>query len=432
MDAMVMALTVFDDGSGPVLYAGGGFVMAGDTTVNNIAKLQGDQWLPLGTGIGSSNGQVWAMGEFDDGTGPALFVGGDFAVAGGQQVNHIAKWDGSTWSPVGQGTSATIRGAMTVFDDGSGPALYVGGDFTTAGGFEVNHVAKWDGEQWSALGSGVSGEFHSVRALCVFDDGHGPALYAGGNFTLAGGITVNGIARWDGSTWSAVGGGMGHDPSGTRLVRGLIVHDDGRGLALYATGQFASAGGVPVSDIARWDGESWSALGEGITSEPGSVPTGRRLVVFDDGSGPALYVGGTFTIAGGQTVNYIAKWDGASWSSLGSGMDDTVNAFAVFDEGDGPGLFVGGSFTMAGDIPSVRIAKWAWTCVADFDGDGDGDIDLIDFQAFVECLTGPVDSIGPDCAVFDENGDSHVDLYDLGGFQEAFTGPQISRSAAAN
>ena len=423
MDSVVMALTVFDDGGGPALYAGGGFSTAGDTTVNKIAKLQGDQWLPLGTGIGAANGQVWVMGEFDDGTGPALFVGGDFTVAGGQEVNHIAKWDGSTWSPVGQGTSATVRGAMTVFDDGSAPALYVGGDFITAGGIEVNHVAKWDGEQWSALGSGVSGEFHSVRALCVFDDGNGPALYAGGNFAVAGGIIVNGIAKWDGSTWSAVGGGVGHGQPGSRLVRGLIVHNDGRGLALYATGQFASAGGVPAPGIARWDGESWSALGEGITSEPGSTPTGRRLVVFDDGSGPALYVGGTFTFAGGETVNYIAKWDGTSWSSLESGLNDSVHAVVVFDEGDGPALFVGGGFTMAGDIPSVRIAKWASICVADFDGDGDGDIDLIDLQAFVECLTGPVDSIGPDCAVFDENGDSHVDLYDFRGFQEAFTGP---------
>ena len=422
MDSMVMALTVFDDGSGPALYAGGGFFTAGGTTVNKIAKLRGDEWLPLGAGIGSTNGQVWVMGEFDDGTGRALFVGGDFTVAGGQEANHIAKWDGSTWSPVGQGTSATVRGAMTVFDDGSAPALYVGGDFITAGGIEVNHVAKWDGEQWSALGSGVSGESGSVRALCVFDDGNGAALYAGGKFTVAGSVTVNGIAKWDGSTWSAVGGGMGPDPSGTRLVRGLVVHDDGTGLALYATGQFASAGSVPALRIARWDGESWSALGEGIW-EPGTVSTGRRLVVFDDGSGPALYVGGSFTIAGGQTANNIAKWDGASWSSLGSGLDDTVSALAVFDEGDGPALFVGGSFATAGDVPSARIAKWALTCVADFDGDGDGDVDLVDLQAFVDCLTGPVHSAGPDCAVFDENGDSHVDLYDFRGFQQAFTGP---------
>jgi hypothetical protein len=36
-----------------------------------------------------------------------------------------------------------------------------------------------------------------VRALAVFDDGNGPALYASGDFTLAGGVAANYIARWD-------------------------------------------------------------------------------------------------------------------------------------------------------------------------------------------------------------------------------------------
>ena len=44
------------------------------------------------------------------------------------------------------------------------------------------------------------------------------------------------------------------------------------------------------------------------------------LGVFDDGSGPALYVGGRFLTASGVTVNNIAKWDGASWGPLGMGL----------------------------------------------------------------------------------------------------------------
>src|SRR5258705_34815 len=54
--------------------------------------------------------------------------------------------------------------ASTVFDDGGGPALYVGGFFTTAGGVAANYVAKWNGSSWSALGSGMNG---SVYALTV-------------------------------------------------------------------------------------------------------------------------------------------------------------------------------------------------------------------------------------------------------------------------
>ena len=45
------------------------------------------------------------------------------------------------------------------------------------------------------------------------------------------------------------------------------------------------------------------------------------LAVDGDGN---LYAGGCFTTAGGTAANYIAQWDGAAWSPLGSGMGDDV------------------------------------------------------------------------------------------------------------
>src|SRR5258708_33671922 len=92
----------------------------------------------------------------------------------------------------------TAVAALTVFDDGTGPALYAGGKFTAAGGVVVNNIAKWDGTQWSALGSGMGDGFlsPSVSALTVFDDGTGAALYAGGQFATAGGVAANDIAAW--------------------------------------------------------------------------------------------------------------------------------------------------------------------------------------------------------------------------------------------
>jgi hypothetical protein len=87
--------------------------------------------------------------------------------------------------------------ALAVFDDGSGPALNAGGWFDTAGGVAVNNIARWDGNAWSALsgpsGTGVSG---GVYALAAFDDGSGPALYAGGRFDTAGGLPSSHIAAW--------------------------------------------------------------------------------------------------------------------------------------------------------------------------------------------------------------------------------------------
>ena len=287
---------------------------------------------------------VSALAGFDDGTGPALYAGGGFTTAGETTVNRIAKCDGATWFPLGSGVGGFGLGALTVFDDGGGPALYAGGSFTSASGVLVNHIAKWDGSSWSALGSGMGSD--QVDALAVFDDGGGPALYAGGDFFTAGGASALRIAKWDGASWSPLGAGMNGD------VYTLAVFDDGGGPALYAGGFFTTAGGLPANRVAKWDGSSWSPLGSGVDA---SV---LALAVFDDGGGPALYAGGQFTIAGGGSASRIAKWDGSIWSALGSGANNNVRALTVFDDGGGSALYVGGQFTLAGGITAGRIAKW--------------------------------------------------------------------------
>ena len=92
--------------------------------------------------------------------------------------------------------------SFAVFDDGTGEALYVGGYFVTANGLIVNGIAKWDGAEWSVLsgpsgtGMGVLGYYYQVGALTEFDDGAGGALYAGGHFATAGGVPSYNIAKW--------------------------------------------------------------------------------------------------------------------------------------------------------------------------------------------------------------------------------------------
>ena len=420
VDNDIHALTVFDDGSGPALHAGGSFTIAGGVLANRIAKWNGTRWSALGSGM---NNDVRALTVFDDGSGSALYAGGDFTTAGGGAANRIARWNGSNWSTLGSGMNASVS-ALTVFDEGSGPALFAAGNFTTAGGGPANRIAKWNGSTWSALGSGMN---NSVLALTVFDDGSGPALHAAGSFTTAGGVAANRIATWNGSSWSALGSGrLRSGPHGLRrwqrpgALRGrqfhdrrrpdgephrgvgrhglvgayfttaggvaanriakwsgsswealgtgvdgtfstppgvfaLTIFDDGCGAALYAAGHFLTAGGVSSVHIARWDGSSWSTLDRGLGSVVDGVNT---LAVFDDGSGPALYAGGDFTNAGGVPANNVAKWNGSSWSTLGSGMNDYVGALIAFDDGTGPALYAGGGFTTAGAVPANNIARW--------------------------------------------------------------------------
>jgi len=217
-----------------------------------------------------------------------------------------------TWLPeFGSFGAGNVVNAVAVFDDGGGPALYAAGSFSSAGGVPASNIAKWNDPGWSALGGGTDGV---VLALTVFDDGSGPALYAGGSFTNAGGQAAQHVAKWNGLTWSALGGGVSGGPS--PVVRALATFDDGSGPALHVGGLFTTAGAGSAANVAKWNGTSWSALGSGTDAVV------RSFATFDDGSGPALYVGGEFTHGGGVPMNRVGTWDGATWSALGGGVSD--------------------------------------------------------------------------------------------------------------
>jgi hypothetical protein len=359
----IYAMTVFDDGTGPALYAGGDFTAIGGIPANRIAKWDGAAWSALGSGIDYTNSQVLpavrCLAVYDDGSGPALYAGGEFDIAGGAPANFIARWDGASWSGVGGGMSpgfSHVR-AMTTFDDGSGLGLYAGGNFAQAGGASASSIARWDGSTWQALGSGFDpGE--GVNALAVFDDGTGPAIHVGGRFLSVGGVPASSLARWDGSAWFALGSGI---DAGFTGVNALAVYDDGIGARLYAGGSFNQAGGGPASNIARWDGANWSPMAAGTSNEV------RALATFDDGSGAALYVGGYFDAAGGLVASRVARWK-AGWSVLadgsGNGLNGQVHAMTVHNDGPGAALYVGGSFTAVGSLFAKNIARWdgsSWT-----------------------------------------------------------------------
>jgi hypothetical protein len=105
--------------------------------------------------------------------------------------------------------------------------------------------------------------------------------------------------------------------------------------------------------IAKWNGSNWSSLGSGV----GRNSQGYPWVLALAASGNALYAGGYFSIAGGKAVHQVAKWDGTNWSALGSGINDfdlpRVGALAI----SGGSLYVGGKFTLAGGKASLYAAK---------------------------------------------------------------------------
>ena len=206
----------------------------------------------------------------------------------------------------------------------SGPDLYAGGYFTTAGGAPANRVAKWNGTTWSALGTGLD---DNVDALAV----SGTDLYVAGRFSRAGGVPANNVAKWTGTTWSALGTGL--DGAASALAVS--------GTDVYVGGGFITAGGVPANNVAKWNGTAWSALGTGVNGFGASA-----LAV----SGSDVYVGGNFNMAGGVAANCVAKWNGTAWSALGTGDIGAVVALAVGPNGQ---LYAGGFFTTVGDGSKV-------------------------------------------------------------------------------
>jgi hypothetical protein len=360
----VNAMAKFDDGGGEQLYVGGDVIAAGGVTTYRVARWDGDDWsaleaTPSGQGV---DGSVYALAMFDDGTGPALYAAGWLSSGGGVPLGNIGRWDGASWhaleGPLGNGTDGTIT-SVAVYDDGSGPSLYAGGNFSIAGGLTARNVARWDGHAWwplaDSLGNGTDAE---VATLAVYDDGSGPALYVAGDFNWAGGQYAASIARWDGSAWSPVSSFPQYYDIG--WILSLAAHDDGSGPALYAAGFFDFIGGIDAYSIARWDGVSWSGVG-GLRPF-GGMPVMEALVSYDAGGGPVLVAAGDFNTAGGRTAHGLAQWDGTEWWPVvgpnGVGTDGGVRSLAVVTDGARPILVAGGVFEHAGGVETHNIARW--------------------------------------------------------------------------
>lgn len=412
-DVRTMAI----DGAGH-LYVGGNFKIADDILAGGIAKWDGAKWSALGSGV---NGVVTAIAI----SGTNVYVGGNFTTAGGIPANCVAKWNGTAWSALGSGippvtdtppysTRDTPAVMAMAFSSG---ILYVGGRFTSAGGVTANAVARWNGNNWSAMGGGMgpsTGPYSpAVLALAV----SGTTVYAGGIFLKTAGAPANGVARWNGSSWSGLGSGSGIDFG---YVRAMAVI----GSSLYVGGMFNNIGSLDFDHIARWNGSSWSwppahGFSEGYvvrsmavsgttlyvgahrdsdttalvrswnasawTQLPTGVSRGRigSRVKVDALAATAnsVYAGGDFTLAGlddlgysGTQVKNIAHWNGTKWSAMGgSGPDGPVHA--VTSSGDA--LYIGGTFSRIGNTPARLVAQWTgsgWSAVGDIPPDAAGGV----------------------------------------------------------
>ncbi len=300
----------------------------------------GDEHWDYRFGLPGANGAISAIAV----QGNEVYVGGTLITSiGNVMATNIAKWDGQNWTALGSGISSSGQAIVFQIAFGTNGDLYAGGMFTAAGSVAATNVARWNGVSWSPLGKGIgAGPANAipVGALAV----SGNNLFVGGTFTNAGGLNIKALAQWDGANWSAVGGGL---QGGTNLFVSALLAD---GNDLFVGGNFTNAGGQAINCIAKWDGNNWSSLGSGLTGSSVTV-TGIRKC------GTNFIVCGSFTSAGGVAATNIAKWDGSQWSELGNGVTSPITTMTT----DGGFVFVGGHFSSAGGVTVTNVARWDGT-----------------------------------------------------------------------
>lgn len=206
----VFALTVYNGN----LVIGGNFSFLGKSvSATNIATFNGTSWATIGAGSGLNairtltiyNGNLIAGGTFVD-------------VIGSDSAKCIAQWNGTNWATLGTlkiGTAAYNQspGVLTITNYNN--ALIVGGAFINLGPSYVYSLIQWNGTSWASP-FGTIEDYYTVETT----PGHpmltnGPDIiystlvYKGnliisGTFNSIAGVTINGIAQWNGSSWSAL------------------------------------------------------------------------------------------------------------------------------------------------------------------------------------------------------------------------------------
>lgn len=317
-----------------------------------------------------------------------IYVGGNFSSINGVSASDIAMWDGSTWQTLGGGTTGGMSVINDIALDDTGN-VYIGGYFDGAGGVSSRNVAMWNGVSWQALGTGtdVSNGIYDI----LWHSSYG--LVIGGDFSLTqGGATYRTLARWTGSAWAQIGG---VNPNGD--VRSMVVMPTsgdlvvsgqfsnmpnsaifwarwngtswnafpvtpnayGASLAADSSGNLYAAGSfngtnpttVAISNVAKWDGSSWTNMGANSTGIAG-VP--KQLHMRSNVLTAGIQ---GYTVNGFNYIEFgtVQRWNGSTWDTLGGNFDKGVLALASLPSGD---MLAGGAFTLNGATPVTRLARW--------------------------------------------------------------------------
>lgn len=346
----------------PNWYAAGETSTALDTndtaTLRYVAgRLQSTgQWDDLGlTANPTTNGTVWSVCVTRDNY---VYVGGDFTGLNGVAGrDYIARYtpETDTWSTV-VGAS-DVNGVVYAMQEAPDGKIYIGGAFTNVDGIAAaDYLAVYDpvADTWAAVGVPNTGAAMISSVRCIAFDRSGN-LYVGGSWlTWADVPDAHMIAKWDGTTWTAVGA-----TAVAATAHTIAIDNDNN---VFVGGDFTNLAGIAAADKWAW----WDATAAAWKSVDDIALNNTVLaMVFDDTGN--LYVGGAFTDADSVVAaDYIFRWTGTAVESIGT-PDNTVFALAIAPDGK---LWASGSFT---DIDGIslpdRIAAWNYSTWVPIDVD---------------------------------------------------------------
>jgi hypothetical protein len=298
------------------------------STLDCVAVFNGDLYAGGLAGVFRYDGSSWTqlpdapygartMLAFPPGVPTTLIASGPIVF----DTQELAAFDGTTWTTLGDGFSTpgvNCLGAhheiIRYWDNNGSPQELDALDLVVGGGLEHVMRFNFDDGLWRGLGGGVNGTVFALAGTDPIPLAFPPppvtplppaphVLYAGGTFEEAGGLAVNGVARWRFNQWEPMGGGP--FPGS---VSSMVLHDDHIGWRLYAAGGFTHMDGIPVDGIARWDEEteSWEPVGVGL---PGfTAPISLAVAKLTADPEPALYAAGFH--------GEFARWDGTDWLLL--------------------------------------------------------------------------------------------------------------------
>lgn len=301
-----------------------------------------------------------------------------------QDIHFISEWKHSQFASLGLGVNSQVH-AMCKGPDGN---IYIAGEFSKAGGLPARMLAQWNGKMWKAMDGFSYGRINSIAA----DSNH---LYIAGIFNDIKGKEYHSIAQYTKGKWQPLAEGiqlLHYNPYSSPIanITAMSVHEND----VYVIGNFDQAGKVLARNIAKWDGTSWSAIGTGIKGYPKAIAVNHKGEIFVStmqenqsilqqmplyhwhnntwdtiplppfcqqihsiqAYGNDIYIGGDFRLHDDNDDMGIAKLNGKSWESVQGGIIGTVKSLCVYKDT----LYVGGNIKRIGSQhePSINIAAF--------------------------------------------------------------------------